>query len=459
MVLAPLGQRPAAHHRLVIRELQAVADGETDRLLLLLPPGAGKSSYASVLFPAWWLAQREGQAIIAASHTSMLAEGFSRRVRSLVMEHSNTLGIGVATEAVELWSTTRGGQYRAAGVGGAITGFRADMVLADDLVKSRADADSETYRDRAWDWWMNDLSTRLKPGAPVIVIGTHWHQDDVYGRLMERQAGRWRVVRLPALADSLDDPLGRAIGEPLWADDNYGYAADLEVKKATSDARTWNALFQQNPIPDSGSYFKSEWFRPIPTLPPLSSLRTFMGSDYAVTGNGGDNTAHVVVGLDADDRLYVVDVWRQQATSDVWIEAFCDLVIRWKPMGASEEGGQIRGAIGPWLDRRQRERRAYVARTQFPTKGDKAIRAQSIRGRAALGGLYIPADAPWRADFEAELLSFPAGKFDDQVDALGLVGQLLDVMMPPGKPKPITPAEPQDYRRTPRKRTKDWMTI
>lgn len=442
MVLSPLGQKPAAHHRLIIRELQAVADGETDRLLLFLPPGSAKSTYASVLFPAWWLAQGDNQAIIAASHTAMLAEGFSRRVRGLVQEHSATLGIGVANEAVELWSTTRGGQYRAAGVGGAITGFRASLSLNDDLVKSRADADSETYRDRTWEWWMNDLSTRLKPGAPVIVIGTRWHQDDIYGRLLERQADKWKVLSLPALAEGPSDPLGRTPGQPLWADDGYGYADDLALKKATSDARTWSALFQQNPVPDNGSYFKAEWLRPVPTLPPRSSLRIFMGSDYAVTANGGDHTAHVVLGVDSDDKLYVVDVWRGQTSSDVWIEAWCDLVLQWKPMGAAEENGQIRGAIGPWLDRRQRERRAYCARTQFPTKGDKAIRAQSIRGRCALGGLYIPSDAPWRADFEAELLSFPAGKWDDQVDALSLAGQLLDVMLPPPSAKP--PAEPKD---------------
>jgi predicted phage terminase large subunit-like protein len=106
----------------------------------------------------------------------------------------------------------------------------------------------------------------------------------------------------------------------------------------------------------------------------------------------------------------------------------------WKPIGWAEEQGQIRAGVGPYLDRRQRERKAFVARQAFPMRGDKAVRAQSIRGRMALEGLYIPTHAPWLPDFRAELLSFPAGKHDDQVDALGLIGQLLDKMLTGQKP-------------------------
>ena len=177
-------------------------------------------------------------------------------------------------------------------------------------------------------------------------------------------------------------------------------------------------------------------------MPPRSALRVFGASDYAVTADGGDWTVHVIVGVDSDDRMYLLDLWRAQTASDQWVEAFCDLVLRWKPMGWAEETGQIKAGVGPWLDKRQQARRAFVARQAFPTRGDKAVRAQSIRGRMALAGLLIPAGAPWRADFESELMSFPAGKHDDQVDALGLVGQLLDVMMPAAKPK--APEKPRD---------------
>jgi predicted phage terminase large subunit-like protein len=168
-------------------------------------------------------------------------------------------------------------------------------------------------------------------------------------------------------------------------------------------------------------------------------MRIYGASDYAVTDDGGDYTVHVIVGIDHDQRLWLLDLWRAQTASDVWVESFCDLVHQWKPIAWAQEQGQIKAGIGPFLKRRQRERRAYVATQDFPTRGDKSVRAQAIRGRMALDGLHIPAHAEWRADFETELLSFPVGKHDDQVDALGLIGQLLDRMIAPERPVPATP--------------------
>jgi predicted phage terminase large subunit-like protein len=173
-----------------------------------------------------------------------------------------------------------------------------------------------------------------------------------------------------------------------------------------------------------------------------------------------DYTVHFVVGLDPEGRMYLLDRWRKQSSSDEWIEAFCDLVLEWKPMGWAEEKGQISAGVGPALDKRQRERKAYCYRQQFPTRGDKAVRAQSIRGRMALEGLYVPTSAAWYPELKHELLSFPAGKHDDQVDALGLVGQLLDQMVPGEKPK--APEKPKKvdtgYRPIPFwERPDDWM--
>jgi predicted phage terminase large subunit-like protein len=134
-----------------------------------------------------------------------------------------------------------------------------------------------------------------------------------------------------------------------------------------------------------------------------------------------------------------VDLWRGQKDSSVWIEALCDLVLKWKPIEWAEESGQIRASLGPFLERRLRERQAWVYRGAFPSRGDKAVRAQSIRGRMAMQGLHLPPGASWRADFESELLRFPAGVHDDICDALGLVGQLLDHMHAPTAPNPSEP--------------------
>lgn len=198
------------------------------------------------------------------------------------------------------------------------------------------------------------------------------------------------------------------------------------VAKATQLPRNWSALYQQRPAPETGDYFKQDWFRTHTSDPPRETLNVYGASDYAVTSDGGDYTVHVVVGVDPENRMYLLDLWRGQTSSDVWVEAWCDLVRKWMPAFWAEEHGQIISGVGPFLKRRAIERHAYTSREQFVGRGDKAVRAQSIRGRMAMLGLYVRQGAPWFADLRAELLSFPAGKHDDQVDALGLVGQLLD---------------------------------
>lgn len=403
-----------------------------------MPPGSAKSTYASVLFPPW-LMQKQPQAnILAASHTTELAEKWGRRVRNIVNEHSIELGISPSpdSQAAGRWALTSGAEYYAAGVGTGIAGFRAKFGLIDDPIRSRQDADSELIRDRIWDWYINDFRTRLVPGAAEILIQTRWHEDDLAGRALNHS--KWHVISLPALADDKHDPLGRDIGEPLWDDDEYGYGDQLRELAKSTPARTWSALYQQRPAPEEGDYFKAEWLKPYTAQqkPAKSTLRVYGGSDYAVTADGGDYTVHAVVGLDPEGKPWLLDLWRKQTASDKWVEALADLILEHKPMGWAEEQGQIKSGVGPFLERRLRERRAYVAREQFPTRGDKAIRAQSMRSLMASEGLHVPIDAPWYADFRAELLSFPAGKHDDIVDALGLVGQLLDRMLAGTKPKP-----------------------
>jgi len=391
-----------------------------------MPPGSAKSTYGSVLFPPW-LMQSVTTSVLAASHTTELAEKWGRRVRNLVNEHTNELGISVAPDnmAAGRWALTSGAEYYAAGVGTGIAGFRAGLGLIDDPIRSRQDADSELIRDRIWDWYINDFRTRLVPGAAQVLIQTRWHEDDLAGRAL--QHADWHVISLPAEAEA-DDALGRKPGEWLWSDGAYGYGDQLAELKKNTPARTWSALYQQRPAPEEGDYFKSEWLKPYTTAPHKDTMRIYGGSDYAVTADGGDYTVHAVVGLDPEGRMYLLDLWRKQAASDVWVEAFCDLVLEWKPMSWAEEQGQIKSGVGPFLERRMRERKAYTVREQFPTRGDKAIRAQSMRSAMAMNGLYVDFNAPWFAAFRSEILSFPAGKNDDQVDAIGLVGQLLDQM-------------------------------
>lgn len=427
------GYEPAPHHRLLISELEALERGDFDTLLVFMPPGSAKSTYVNFLFPAWFVARNPKLNVITASHSSELAERWGRKTRNLLMGSTTLMNLALSDDstAAYRWATSEGGEYYAVGVGVGIAGFRADLGIVDDPFGSREDAESKRIRQKVWDWFIDDLTSRLKPGARRVVMHTRWHDDDLAGRFIKQLDALGRKYRLLSLpAEALEnDPLGRLPGEMLWDDpEGYNYGSVLRARKQDSDPRTWNSLYQQNPIPDEGDYFKAEWLKPYDKTPSRETLRIYGGSDYAVTADGGDYTVHAVVGLDPDGRMYLLDLWRKQAASDEWVEAFCDLVLKWRPMGWAEEQGQIKSGVGPFLERRMRERKAYVVREQFPTRGDKAVRAQSIRGRMALEGLYVPSHAAWRAEFESELLRFPAGVHDDQVDAIGLVGQLLDKM-------------------------------
>lgn len=297
------------------------------------------------------------------------------------------------------------------------------MALIDDPLKNREEADSPTTRDRVWEWYRSTLYTRLMPGGAIVLIQTKWHEDDLAGRLLEAQkhgGDRWEVVSLPALAEE-DDPLGRAPGEALWPE--WYPVSVLEQTRAVIGPREWSALYQQRPQADSGEYFKREWVRYYDERP--AHLRIYGASDYAVTADGGDYTVHVVIGVDPSDDIYILDLWRQRATSDVWVEAAVELMQRWRPVTWAEEKGQIEKSIGPFLSKRMMERRTYCQREQFTSSSDKPTRARSIQARMSMGKVYFPRLAPWSADLVDELVRFPTGAFDDQVDALSLIGRML----------------------------------
>lgn len=400
--------------------------------------------------------------IIAASHTTTLAEGFGRKVRNIILEDAAVLGTKLAddSQAAGRWSTDTGRAYYAAGVNVGIAGFRARLAVIDDPVGSWQDADSPLIRERAWEWYNEDLNPRMTPGSRKIIVTTRRHEDDLAGRLLARMAAggeRWETLTIPAIA-GFDDALGRKPGEWLW-EGKYGYAERLREIKQSSPVRTWSALYQQTPTPDTGDFFLEQWLRPAAAVPPLEKLRVYGASDYAVTAAGGDYTALVTVGIGPDGKMYLLNVWRGQAASDTWVEAFCDIVARYKPTTWAEEQGQIRSGIGPYLDKRMRERRVYVKRVQFPTRGDKATRAQSIRARMAFDGLYVDVTQPWYVDLRAELLSFPAGKHDDQVDALGLIGQLLDGMTNGAGTTPVVKPRRDAYERRDDAGANNWKSI
>jgi predicted phage terminase large subunit-like protein len=433
--------------------LQQIEDGKIKRLLGLFPPGAGKSLFTSVVFPTHFMGRFRSTSVILASYGSELPRKFGRRARSIVQQpiYNRIFNTDLSKDssAADEWALTNGSEWMAAGILTGITGNRADGIVWDDLIKGREQADSDLIRQKTWDAYVDDLLTRKKPQAFEIGISTRWHEDDIPGRILPenyngesglihcRDGNDWYVVCLPAECERDDDPLGRQIGDILWPE----WFNKEMFSTPTRNPRTWSSLYQQRPAPDSGVIFQAEWLKTyeqdeqtgMPQGFEPGDLNIYGASDYAVTDEKENYTVHIVVGVDSKQDIYLLDLWRKQTTSDKWIEAFCDLVKKWKPFGWAEETGQIKSAIGPFLVKRMRERQSYVARTSFPSTKSKRMRAQSIIGRMAQNGLYCPFAAHWFSEFRKELLLFDAGRNDDQVDALSLVGQILDKMIPADK--------------------------
>jgi predicted phage terminase large subunit-like protein len=194
----------------------------------------------------------------------------------------------------------------------------------------------------------------------------------------------------------------------------------------------------QRPAPISGDYFKAEWLKPYDRAPMLDRLRIYAASDFAVSEGKGDFTVHLIVGIDENADIWILDLWRGQTASDVWVEKMLDLCDRWQPVNWALEAGAILSAVIPLIERRSAERRIYFPRQHFPSRHDKSVRAQSIRGKMALDGLRVPTRAPWYAAFQQELLTFPTGRTDDCVDCLALIGRMLPVLLSGQKPKKDT---------------------
>lgn len=442
LMLEPM--KAARHHSYVNERLEALERGDITRLMIFMPPGYAKSTYASQLFPAWYLGRHPKDMLIFASHTHELASSWGRKARNLfrLPEWPFETPLSSEKQGEHEWFTEQGGGYYAVGVGGSVTGRRADLGIIDDPIRSREDADSETIRDKVWDWWKADFRSRLKPNGRVGLIQTRWHEDDLAGRLLPEnwhghgkvvstEGEEWEVINLPALAE-INDPLGRNVGEPLWPE--WFPLDQVLVEKAAQTERNWSALWQQRPSPEEGDYFRREWFRYYTEEPKPESLRLYGASDYAITAEGGDWTVHGMGGIDKNDDLYLLDWWRGQVDAAQAVDSWAHMTAKWRPVQWGEDKAQIEKALGPFIDKRQKELNVYVHREKLPTHGqDKAMRAQAIRGRISQGKVFFPAHAPWVGDLISELLHFPTGKHDDQVDVLSLFGRMLGTMRPARK--------------------------
>ncbi len=423
-VLKPLGQQPERHHRYLLRALQGLAaERGADRLIVLMPPGSAKSTYASLLFPAWWFSRHPQSAVIAASHTAELAAHFGRSLRNLVAEHAEALGYGLAKDshAAHRFRTTAGGEYFATGVDGPMTGRRADLVLIDDPIKSHAEADSAQARERLWDWYRSELVTRLKPGGRIVLVMTRWHQDDLGGRLLAA-GDAWKVLKFPALAEA-GDALKRAPGEALWP--KWENAEALARKRETVGSRVWQALYQQAPTSPEGLLFPAHRIGVVEAAP--AGLRPVRAWDLAATaaaeGRDPDWTVGVKLARDGDGRIFVLDVARlrggpHEVAAAILATAQQDGVS--VPVGLPQDPGQAGKVQVAWLQGLLAGHRVVAS----PETGAKLTRATPVAAQVEAGNVSLLRGA-WNEAFLEELREFPQGRKDDQVDALARAHGLL----------------------------------
>lgn len=420
---------PARHHRLLIEQLHRVERGEINRLMIFWPPGHAKSKYSSEYFPSWWIGRNKKKTIIHASYGTDFAERFGRKIRNIVRsdEFERVFGTTLSADsrAAGEWETIQGGEYKAAGVGAGITGRRADIGLIDDPVKSRKEADSPTYRQNAWDWYLADFRTRLKPGGAIIIIQTRWHEDDLSGRILPkdydfrsgwvtaRDGERWFVLNFPAICESLEDGTGRQIGEALWPE--YINLDMLLQLKRTQGSRNWDSLYQQRPRPTDGGIFRESWLRDRFNQIPVAADMVVHSWDTAQKPDQINDPSVCTVwnmGRGAPG-YYLRDVYRKQVDYPTLKRQVLNFAERDKPAAILIEDKSSGQSL--IQDLRNSTSLPIIA---IEPLGDKTFRANEVSAMVESGLMRLPERAPWLVDFEGEFFGFPLVTNDDQVDSV-----------------------------------------
>ena len=417
-------------HALVCNALdQFLADviaKKSPRLMITMPPRHGKSQLVSRLFPAFALGRFPDLSFIGTSYSASLADSFSKDIQRIIDSDEyravfpdTQLGTGKTGDALRQASVfeIRGhkGRYRSAGVGGGITGHGGEILLVDDPFKDHEDADSATQREKVWNWYTSTLYTRKAPGAGIIVINTRWHCDDLSGKLLDAEArgqgDTWQVLNFPAIAEH--DEKYRKTGEALHPE-RYDLQS-LEQIKTAIGSRDWQALYQQHPVPDGGAMYRSEWVKrwSAATLPQAFD-KIIQSWDMAFKGTDSSDFVVGQVWGKAGANFYLLDQIRGRWDFVQTLEMVKLLTKRhpkaWTKIVEEKANGaavmsQLRSTVGGFVP--------------IVPKESKEARAFSVTPLWESGNVYLPPhEVEWvDRDFLPELMVFPSGAHDDQVDA------------------------------------------
>lgn len=384
--------------------LERITSGEIKRLMIFAPPRHGKSLMTTVHYPVYRMERTAGFRVIVGSYGKDLSQFFSRQSRRIAAKRGLLRGDGI--KRLDEWETTNSSTLYSVGVGSGVTGRGSSLLIIDDPLKSREEANSERYRDRVWDWYTNDLYTRLEPDGAIVIILTRWHQDDLAGRILASDdAPNWSVVSLPAEAEA-DDPLGRAEGEPLCPE-RFDTAALHTIKRTLGV--NYFALYQQRPTADSGLVYRREWF--IYNHPPNDLEYVVQAWDTASSAKG-DYSVCATIGV-KNNTAYVLHVYRNRVDAPTLIKAAKHQAELWKPRVIVIEYASSGIALHQTLRSESRLPVVGVA----PFKAGKEAHAH-VNAPHFEAGRVVICPGTWNADFERELLEFPYGMHDDIVDAM-----------------------------------------
>ena len=407
------------HHEMVADALERVECGQLKRLMIFLPPRHSKSEMVSINFPPWVLGRDKDKSIIQASYSADLATEFGRQARNIVdsAEYGHIFSTTLAedSQSKSTWSTNGRGRYNALGVGGAATGKGADVLIIDDPIKNRKDADSFLVRENIFKWYQSTARTRLSPDGAVILCVTRWHDDDLPGRILSSPTGEeWEVISLPAIA--IEDEEFRKKGEALWS--SQFPIENLIKTKAEVGAYEWSALYQQNPVNAENQEFSSKDYRYIPEEAVRAKVTTcWITIDPAVKEkDNADYTGTVVNRVDVDNRWYIKSSHKRMNSAALITHVF-DLWEKEKPDAIGIEETTYLDAVYPFLKLEMVKRNVFPVIYPLKHGGvNKHLRIRGLLPRYENGKIYhIEGECEV---LEEEQMRFPKGKNDDVLDAL-----------------------------------------
>lgn len=419
----------AKHHQAIAAHLEALEKRQIKKLIITMPPRMGKTLLASELFASFYLGRNPTHEIIFSTYSKERAMDIGLKVKTNIESEKyqsifNTRAASGSKSKSQI-VTTDGGALYSVGVGGAVVGRGANLFLMDDLIKSRAEAESEGARRILLEWFRGVAFTRLMPGGVICLINTRWHTQDITGFILEEWGEDWVHLDLPAICEQETDFLGRQKGDALWPE--FFNVKDLDDIRRVIGTREFSAQYQQQPVGAKGSLVQLDWFQRYSKDPDRMQFKRIIQSwDTAYeSGKRNDPSVCTVWGQDAgsDGKIYLLDVWRKRADYPDVRKAIYMMYQKWPKTSKIliEDRTSGKSII---KDLQQTNLPIIPIKDQ----ASKEVRLIAVSGMIEAGKIYLPEKASWLYDYESEMSQFPVGKHDDQVDS---TSQALDYLKKP----------------------------